>query len=137
MKNKDEEIKNLLLPFKEEFEQELYYCYGVATASLGQVMALGYLASFANQYFYLGFTNTKLIMIYLDILGKPKNSMVIEYKHIKDVKISNWLLGFGTKIKLRTDDNSKIKLKISKRVMGIKNQRENLNNICNLLQSKF
>ncbi|MDP4178803.1 MAG: PH domain-containing protein [Bacillota bacterium] len=137
MKINDDIIKELMLPFQEEGEKEAYYCYGVVTASVGKMMLLGTLASFANTYYILGFTDRKIIFIRLDMLGKIADKTVVTYDKIKNVKISGWFFGMGKKLNIRLVDNSKVNLKINKMTVGIHKQKENLIKICDMLKDKF
>lgn len=137
MKINDDIIKELMLAFQEEGEKEAYYCYGVVTATVGELMLFGALSSFANTYYILGFTDRKIILIRLDMLGKIADKTVITYDKIKNVKISGWFFGMGKKLNIRLVDNSKVNLKINKMTVGIHKQKENLLNICELLKNKF
>lgn len=139
MKIDDNMIKELLLPFQEEGEQNPYYCVGVVVATMAQSMFLGVATAAANTYYILGFTNRKLTMIKLDMMGNPSSSSTIQYKDIKNVKISNWIFGIGKSVRLNMLDHSKIKLKINKIVIGSKiiKQGENLKAICLMLEDKF
>ena len=139
MKINDNTIKELLIPFQEEGEQTPYYCIGVVVATMAQTMILGAATSLANTYYILGFTESKLVMIGLDMLGKPSGSAILQYKDIKNVKISNWLLGIGKGIEINMVNNSRIKFKINKVVLGAKitKQGENLIAICSMLNDKF
>lgn len=138
MKIDDSTIKEVLQPFQEEDEQAMYYCYGITTATFGQAMLFGELiAPFLSKYYILGFTHKKLIMVRIGMLGKPEETKTIEYKDMTNVKISTWFFGLGKKIQIQGKDKLKLKLKINKRVITIKKQRENLENICNMLKSKF
>ena len=135
----DNMIKELLLPFQEEGEREPYYCVGVIVATLGQAMILGAATAAANTYYILGFTDRKLIVISLDMLGKPKNSSTIKYQDFKNVKISNWFFGMGKSIEINLLNKSKIKFKINKMAIGwkITKQKENMEAICSMLEDKF
>lgn len=138
MKINDSTMKEVLQPFKEDDEQVMYYCYGLTTATFGQAMLFGdIIAAFLSKYYILGFTDKKLIMVRIGMLGKAEETKTIEYKDISNVKISNWFLGLGKKIQIRGRDKLKLKLKINKRVVTIKKQRENLENICDMLKNKF
>ena len=139
MKINDDTIKELLLPYQEEGEQTPYYCVGVVVATMAEAMILGAATAIANTYYILGFTDRKLIMIRLDGMGKPSEGGTIQYKDIKDVKISNWFLGMGKGFQINMVNNSKLKIKINKTVIGAKitKQSENLKAICSMLERKF
>lgn len=138
MKINDSTIKEILQPFQEDDEQELYYCYGITTVTFGQAMLFGDLISpFLSKYYILGFTDKKLIMLRIGAFGKPEEAKTIEYKDISNIKISNWFFGLGKKIQIQGRNKLKVKLRINKRVVKIKKQRENLENICNMLKNKF
>jgi hypothetical protein len=137
MKINDDSIKELLLPFQEQGEKPAYYCYGVITATIGQAMLLGSLASVVNTYFILGFTDRKLILLRINMLGKLAEKSVISYEKIKTVKVSTWMFGMGKKINIRLVDNSILKLKINKIGVGIHKQKENLMSVCELMNNRF
>ena len=72
-------------------------------------------------------------------MGRSSDEGSIQYKDIKDVKISNWLLGLGKGVQINMVNNSKLKIKINKTVIGarITKQSENLKAICSMLETKF
>jgi hypothetical protein len=123
MKLNDEIMLQTFSQFDEAGDSVLYYCYGTITATLGKMMLLGSLSAFANQYFILGFSKLRLIMIKIDMLGKPKNPTIIPLSYINSVKISNWFFGMGKKITIELTDNSKIRLKVNKTNVMLKKQK--------------
>jgi len=139
MKFNDSTIKELLEPFQEEGEQAPYYCMGVVVATFGQALILGAATAVANTYYILGFTDRKLAMISLDMMGNPSGVGALQYKDIKSVKISKWMFGAGKNVQIEMLNGSKIKFKINKIVLGAKiaKQRENLEAICSILENKF
>ncbi|KHD38589.1 hypothetical protein NL50_03550 [Clostridium acetobutylicum] len=137
MKFNDEKVKEIVIPFMDEDDLASYYCYGIVTATRLQMFLLGSFSGLANKQYLLTFTNKKLIMTRMGMSGKLKGSEVIEYTNIKSAKISNLFFVFGKKIKLKFNDGSKVKFNINRRVMGIKKQGENLQNICQILREEF
>jgi len=136
MKMDDVVMKQAFSQFDKENDTVLYRIYGVVMATLGKMMLLGSLSSFANKYFLIGFSKTRMILIQLDLLGKPKESQVIHFHDMKSVQIANWMFGMGKKINIELTDGSTIRLKVSKKVIGLKEQKENLDSVCNLLSIK-
>lgn len=136
MKINDEIIQRILSELNEPDDGEIYYCYAVTRASAGKIFLFGTLSTLSNQYFLLGFSKTRLIMVKLSGLGNPKGHQVIPYSQLERVKVSNWMFGIGKKINLSLTDGSKIKLQINKKVFGIDQQSENLKAICGLLSER-
>ena len=89
MKLNDEIAQQIFSQFDETKDSELYYCYGVITATVGKMMLLGSFSALANQYFLLGFTKSSLIMERIDLIGKLKDHIIIPYSYFESVKISN------------------------------------------------
>jgi hypothetical protein len=133
MKLSDAIMEETFSKFDEENDPILYRVYGVVTASTVKRLLLGSLSAFSNQYFLVGFSKTRMIMIRLDMLGKPKEPAVIHLLDIQDVKISGWMLGMGKEIYIQLTDGSKIRLKVNKKNVMLKKQTENLEAICDLL----
>ncbi|URZ17045.1 PH domain-containing protein [Clostridium felsineum] len=133
----DKIIEETIAELLDENDLEVYYCYGIVFASLGKKILFGDFAILGMKYYILTFTNNKLIMTKMSMAGKLKESKTIEYKHIKEVKISTWIVGLGKKVTIKFDDASKVKFSIYGRVRGIKKQGENLKNICKILIDKF
>jgi len=137
MKLNDEIMQQTFSRFDEAGDPVLYYCYGTITATLGKMMLLGSLSALANQYFILGFSKSRLIMIKIDMLGKPKNPTIIPLSYINSVKIANWFFGMGKKITIELTDSSKIRLKVNKTNIMIKKQKENILAICDMLSNTY
>lgn len=137
MKLNDAIMKETLAKYDEENDPVLYRVYGVIMATVGKMMLLGSLSTLANQFFLVGFSQTRMIMIRLDMLGKPKEPTVIHFSDIQDVRISGWMFGMGKKINIELTDGSKIRLKINKMNVMLKKQKENLLSICDLLSNKY
>ena len=137
MKLNDEIMQQTFSRFDEAGDPVLYYCYGTITATLGKMMLLGSLSALANQYFLLGFSKSRLIMIKIDMLGKPKNPTIIPLSYINSVKIANWFFGMGKKITIELTDSSKIRLKVNKTNIMIKKQKENILAICDMLSNTY
>lgn len=137
MKLNDAIMKETFAKCDEENDPILYRVYGVIMATVGKMMLLGSLSALANQFFLLGFSQTRMIMIRLDMLGNPKQPTVIHFSDVQNVRISGWMFGMGKKIYIRLVDDSKIRLKINKRNIMIKEQGKNLKSICDLLEAKF
>lgn len=130
----DEKIKDILEEYKEQDEEFGYYFYGVITATFGKMMALGYLASLAHTYYVVQFTNKKIDLVKLDMIGNPEDHYSISISDVYSIRISNWLFGMGKKIYIELKEGQKIKLKANKFVLGIKEQKQNLLNIEKYLQ---
>ncbi|MFT9078538.1 PH domain-containing protein, partial [Ethanoligenens sp.] len=109
MKINDETIQQIFSELQKQEDGEIYYCYAVITANAGKMMLLGSLSALANQYFLLGFSTSRLIMVKLDMSGHPKEHTAIPYKQFAKVKISTWMFGIGKKIYIRLSDGSTIK----------------------------
>lgn len=122
----DNDIKNMFLSYSTTESKEYYGVYAVKMASLGKVMLLGSLASFANKYCVIGFNGQEFIIVGLDMLGKPLGGSNIPVSEIKSIKVSNWFLGLGKAIKLNFNNNSAIKFNVNKFTIGLKNQKPNL-----------
>ena len=137
MKLNDAVMKETFSKFDEQNDPILYRVYGVVTATVGKMLLLGSLSAFANQYFLIGFSRTRMIMIRLDMLGKPREPVVIPFRDIQDIQISGWMFGMGKKIHMKLTDGSKIRLKVNKWNVMLKEQKENLNSICDLLSGRF
>jgi hypothetical protein len=137
MKLNDEIMRETFTQFDEANDPVLYYCYGTITATVVKRLLLGNLSAFANQYFLLGFSKTRLIMIKIDMLGKPKDPTIVPFSYFKSVKISDWMLGIGKKINIELTDNSKILLKINKTNVMLKKQKDDLILVCDMLSSRF
>jgi hypothetical protein len=135
MKLNDEIMKETFSRFDEENDPVLYRIYGVVTATVGKMLLLGTLSSLANQYFLVGFSKTRMVMIRLDFLGNQKESSVIYYQHIQNIKITNWMFGIGKKIYIKLSDGSKIRLKSNKANAMLKKQKEYLTAACDLLSA--
>jgi len=133
MKINDETMKETFSRFDEENDPILYHLYGVAPATIGMMLLFGSLSAFGNQYFLVGFSKTRMVMIRLDMLGKQKESTIINYQYIQNVKISNWMYGMGKKIYIKLTDGSKIQLNFNKKVATLKKHKENLTAVCSLL----
>lgn len=125
----DEKVKEILKKYKEPEENISHYFYGVVTATFGETMLLGNMASLAHTYYTIQLTNKKIDLIELNLSCKPKNHHSILLSDVKEVKFSNWLLGMGKKITIELIDGQKIKLKANKFVAGLKKQKQNLLNI--------
>jgi hypothetical protein len=137
MKLNDEIMRETFTQFDEANDPVLYYCYGAITATVVKKLLLGNLSAFANQYFLLGFSNTRLIMIKIDMLGRPKDPTIVPFSYFKSVKISDWMLGIGKKINIELTDNSKILLKINKTNVMLKKQKEDLISVCDMLSNRY
>jgi len=135
MKLNDEIMKETFSRFDEENDPVLYQIYGVVTATVGKMLLLGNLSSIANQYFLVGFSKTRMVMIRLDMLGKQKEPAVIHYQYIQNVQITSWMFGMGKKIYIKLTDGSKIRLKFNKANVMLKKQKENLTAVCDLLSA--
>lgn len=122
----DEKIKELIKKNIGEDEIEGWYFYGVVTASIGKVMLLGNFASFANKYYIANFTNKKVDIYSLDMLGKISDYSYIPMSDIKTIKMSNCFLGIGKQITVEMSNGSKFKLKVNKHTIGLKAQKSNL-----------
>lgn len=137
MKLNDAILNETFTPYDEANDPVLCQVYGVVTASVGKMLLLGSLSAMANQYLLVGFSQTRMIMIRLDMLGKPKEPAIIPFSDIRDVQIAGWLFGMGKKICLKLTDGSKIRLKVNGSNVMLKKQKENLNAACELLSGKF
>lgn len=135
MKLNDEIMKETFSRFDEENDPVLYRIYGVVTATVGKMLLLGSLSAIANQYFLVGFSKTRMVMIRLDMLGKQKEPAVIYYQYIQNIQITNWMFGMGKKIYIKLTDGSKIRLKFNKANVMLKKQKENLTAVCDLLSA--
>jgi hypothetical protein len=137
MKLNDEIMRETFSKFDETSDPVLYYCYGTISATMVKMLLLGNLSAFANQYFLLGFSKTRLIMIKIDMLGKPQEPTIVPFSYFKNVQISDWLFGMGKKINIELTDNSKIRLKVNKTNVMLKKQKENLLLVCDMLSSRY
>jgi hypothetical protein len=137
MKMNDGIMQQIFSKFDEAGDPILYYCYGTITATVGKMLLLGSLSALGNQCFLLGFSKTRLIMIKIDMAGKPKQPNVVPFSYFKRVEISNWMLGIGKKIYIELSDSSKIRLKVSKKNVMLKKQKENLMAVCDMLSGRF
>lgn len=137
MKLNDSIMEQTFSTFDEANDPVLFRVYGVVMATVGKMLLLGNLSALGNQYFLVGFSKTRLVMIRLDMLGKQKESIVIHFHDIRHVRISDWMFGMGKKIYIELSDGSKIRFKISKINVMLKKQKENLLSICDLLSSRF
>lgn len=108
MKLNDEIMKETFSKFDEENDPVLYRIYGVVTATVGKMLLLG-LSAIANQYFLVGFSKTRMVMIQLDMSGKQKEPAVIHYQYIQNVQITSWMFGMGKRIYIKLTDGSKIR----------------------------
>lgn len=102
-------------------------------ATAGKMLLFGNFSAFANQYFLVGFSNERMVMIRLGALGDRKETKIIPLHDIRSTQISNWIFGLGKKIRFKLSGGSKIRLKISKVNTALKGQKENLAGICRLL----
>lgn len=89
MKINDETIRRVFSELNEPDDGEIYYCYAVTRASAGKVALFGALSTLSNQYFLLGFSKTRFIMVKLSGLGNVKEHRVIPYSQLAKVKLSN------------------------------------------------
>jgi len=128
-------MKETFSRFDEENDPVLYRIYGVITATVSKMLLLGILSAIAHQYFLVGFSKTRMVMIRLDILGKQKEPAVIYYKYIQNVQITSWMFGIGKKIYFKLTDGSKIRFKFNKTNVMLKKQKENLTAVCDLLSA--
>ena len=135
MKLNDEIMKETFLRLDEENDPVLYRIYGVVTANIGKMLLLGSLSTIANQYFLVGFSKTRMVMIRLDMLGKPKEPTVVHFQYIQNIDITNWMFGMGKKIYIKLTNGSKIRLKFNKTNVMLKKQKENLAAVCDLLSA--
>ena len=135
MKINDESTQQLFSHFDQAKGCEFHYIYGCIQASVLKSIFLGHLASFANKFFLLGFTKSSLIMIRVSLTGKFQDPKIMLYSDFKRVKTSGWMFGIGKKINIELNDGKKIKLKINKRVGGLKKQKENLIAVCDMLST--
>lgn len=122
----DEKIKALVKRDISDGEIEGYYFYGVVTATIGKMMLLGSFSALANKYYLVNFTNKKIHVYGIDMLGNPKDYSCISMADVKNVKISNWMFGLGKKIYVELSDGSVMKLKANKHTIGIKEQKKNI-----------
>jgi len=74
-------------------------------------------------------------MIRVSLTGKFQDPEIMLYSDFKRVKTSGWMFGIGKKINIELNDGKKIKLKINKRVGGLKKQKENLIAVCDMLST--
>ena len=133
MKLNDAIMEETFAALDTENDPVLYRVYGVVTASAVKILLLGNLSAFANQYFLVGFSKTRMILIRLDMWGKPHEPAVIYFRDIRDVRITGWMCGLGKKLYFRLTDGSKICLKLNKINGSLKNQKEKLGSVCTLL----
>lgn len=89
-------------------------------------MKLRRVAAIANEYCIIGFNGQELIVVDLDVLGKPVAGAAFSVSDIKNIKVSNWFFGIGRNIKITLKDNSNIKVSVNKHTIGLKNQKSNL-----------
>lgn len=133
MKLSDDRLKTIFSEFDEENDPILYRIYGVIMATAGKMLLFGNFSALANQYFLVGFSNERMVMIRLGALGDRKETKIIPLHDIRSTQISSWMFGLGKKIRFKLSDGSKIRLKISKVNTALKGQKENLAGICRLL----
>lgn len=137
MKLNDEILKETFVRFDGENDPVLYRVYGTVTATVGKMLLLGSFSAIANQYFLVGFSHTRMILIRLNALGKPKESTIVPFRDIRKARISGWMFGMGKKIYFSLADGSRIKLKVNKMNVMLKEQRDNLDSACELLSAGF
>lgn len=122
----DEKIEAMLSEYTGYKLKPYYYFYSVITANFSKTMLLGSLAGFANKSYIVGVNEEELVLIGLNMIGKPNGFSIVPRSKIKSTKVSNWMFGIGKKLYFTLEDGTKLKLKANKVCMGIKKQKKNL-----------
>ena len=122
----DEKIEAMLSEYTGYKLKPYYYFYCVITANFSKTMLLGSLAGLANKSYIVGVNEEELVLIGLSLSGKPNGFSIVQRSKVKSTKVSNWMFGIGKKLYFTLEDGTKLKLKANKVCMGIKNQKENL-----------
>ncbi|URZ04442.1 PH domain-containing protein [Clostridium felsineum] len=131
MKINDNTLEEILSQYLNENDSVLYYCYGIINAIIGNMITAD------DKNYIMGFTDKKFIIVKLNASQEPIKAITVDYKKIKYVKISKWLLNTGFTINVYFSDEFKLELELKKYIPGIKEQKNNVNDICDILNRRF
>ncbi|MCR3761858.1 PH domain-containing protein [Clostridium felsineum] len=131
MKINDNTLEEILSQYLNENDSVLYYCYGIINAIIGNMITAD------DKSYIMGFTDKKFIIVKLNASQEPIKAITVDYKKIKYVKISKWLLNTGFTINVYFNDEFKLELELKKYIPGIKEQKNNVNDICDILNRRF
>jgi hypothetical protein len=125
LKFTDEYVKGLFENHPEVDMSGLAYIYAYedrGTASFGPMK---------SKYYFLGWDAGKLHVLETSMTGKEKSFRSLSTEEIENVEIKNRIINTLVIIKLKGGD--KYKLNCNKKVMGLKNQKEHLEKLLQIL----
>ena len=114
-------------------DAEMFYVYGYQEPSLWKsILYFGDFSPFANKHYLICLTNSKLLMIQVNLNYEEKDIRAIDFSEIERVKIKKTFMLKKITIYLR--DGTRYRIYTNYKVGGIKKQKENLQYLCNFLE---
>jgi len=119
----DEKINQLIKSKAGEDFARGYWFYGVI---IKKPIYESWIAVVINEYYLVSITEKRIHLYRLGLIGESVHFTAIPMQDAKEIKVSNWMFGFGKRINIRLGDGQTIKLKAANRPIGIKEQEFNL-----------
>jgi hypothetical protein len=135
---KEEDMKKVLndAALKRSAGELKNFCYAIHSPHILVTILFsgGLLQMLFMKYFYLGTTDTHLILQRVSAFLNPKDEpIVIPWERLKVLKVKKIFLGMSAVIET---GEKKYRLRINRKILGFKKSTEHFDSIMELLSSK-